>query len=126
MVSPFPHPWTRSRLSLKTQTISPHIGTIRLVHAHHHASRFDDGVSRFALCELEFVGRLIGDRGSDNLPADINSYMGSGSAPLHVDDLTFELIARAKLHGTSSGLHCSSQFIAAACNYTFGLLRRDI
>ena len=56
----------------------------RLVHAHHHARRFDDGVSRFALFELEFVRRLIGDRGSDNLSTDIDSDMGSGGALLHL------------------------------------------
>src|SRR5215467_3595623 len=93
---------------------APHTG-INLVYANHQAGCLYDGVSRFALCELEFVGRLIGDRGSDNLPADINSYMGGSSALLHVDDLTLELIARAEFHRTSSDLHHSSQFIAAGC-----------
>src|SRR3974377_464631 len=79
--------------------------TLERLDAHHDASRFDDGVSRFALFELEFVRRLIGDRSSDNLFCDIDSNMRSGSALLHLDDLTFELIARADFHRTSSDLH---------------------
>jgi len=55
----------------------------RLVHAHHHARRFDDGVSCFAFFELKFVSRLIGDRGSDKLSTDIDLHMGSGGALFH-------------------------------------------
>ena len=86
MVSPSACSGRNVRLSLKKQTISPDLETTRLVHAHHDASRFDDGVSRFTLFEVEIVHRLIGDRGSDNLSADIDSNMGSGSALLHLDD----------------------------------------
>jgi len=73
---PSPCPGSDVRLSLEKQTISPHIETTRLVYTHHDAGRFDDGVSRFALFELKFVCRLIGDRGSDNLSADVDSNMG--------------------------------------------------
>jgi hypothetical protein len=104
----------RCPLILKKQAISPHFGTARLVHAHHDAGRFDDGVSRFTLFEFKFVRRLNRDRGGDNLSADIDSNMGSGSALLHFNDLTFELIARADLHQPSSNLHHSSRFIAPA------------
>jgi hypothetical protein len=52
--------------------------------------------SRFSLFDLEFVSRLIGDRGSDNLSTYIDSNVGSGRALFHLDDLTFELIARAE------------------------------
>jgi hypothetical protein len=74
MVSPSPRRGRDVCLSLKKQTITPHIGKV-LVYAHHHAGCLDDGVSRFALFELEFVSRLIGDRGSDNLSADVDSNM---------------------------------------------------
>ena len=86
------------RLSLKKQTYGAHIGTARLVHAHHDTRRLDDGASRFALFELEIVHRLIGDRGSDNLTADVNPNMGCGGALFHFGDLTFEMIARAEFH----------------------------
>jgi hypothetical protein len=52
----------------------------KLVHSHHHAGRLDDGVSRFAFFELEFVHGLIGDRGGDGLTADVNPNMGCGGA----------------------------------------------
>src|SRR5215469_6631102 len=72
--------------------------TERLVHSHHDAGRLDDGVSRFALFELEIVHRLIGDRSGNGLTADVNPNMGCGGTLFHVGDLTFEVIARAKFH----------------------------
>jgi hypothetical protein len=74
----------------------------RLVHAHHDASRLDDGVSCFALLELEIVHRLIGDRGSDGLTADVNPNMGCGGALFNFGDLTFEVIARLSFMKMSS------------------------
>jgi hypothetical protein len=48
------------RLSLKKQTISPQIGTTRLVHAHHHTGRFVDGVSCFAFSSLSSSADSLG------------------------------------------------------------------
>jgi len=70
MVKSFPHCGEIVRLPLKTRQLARTLE--RLVHAQHHAARFDDGVSRFAFFELESGCRLIGDRGSDNLSADID------------------------------------------------------
>src|SRR5436305_478560 len=45
-----------------------------LVRSQHHVGRIDDGVSPFALFELELVHRPIGNRGSDGLTADVNGH----------------------------------------------------
>src|SRR6185312_1096389 len=68
----------------------------------HHAARLDHRIGRFAGREAELVGRFVGDRGGEDLPADVDADMRGCRALLHLDDASFELIARAELHDLHS------------------------
>jgi hypothetical protein len=76
-----------------------------LVHPHHHAGGLDDGVNGLALFELQLVRRLIGNRSSDCLAADIDADMGGCCSLLDLDNLAFELIACAEFYAMRSWLN---------------------
>src|SRR5262245_36790498 len=94
----------------------------RLVRAHHHAGRLDDGVGGLALFELELVNRVIGDGCGDDRAADVDTDMRGRCAFFHIDDLAFELIARAKFHGNPL-LVSFSRCEAVACKNLLTLRR---
>src|SRR5262249_26519148 len=81
----------------------PHSQFTGLIHAHHHAGSLDYGVSRLALFELQLVRRLIGNRSSQYLSADIDTDMGGCCALFDFDDRSLELIACTEFHAMSSG-----------------------
>src|ERR1700733_5773905 len=52
--------------------------------------------------DAQFIDRLIGDRGGDDLAvADVDADMGSGGALFHFDDGAFDLVACTDAHGGS-------------------------
>ena len=71
------------------------------INAHHHTARLDDGISRLSGGELQFVSRLVGDRGGHDLSPDIDANVRCGRASFHFDDLAFELVARAEFRDVS-------------------------
>jgi hypothetical protein len=61
-------------------------------------STLDDRIGGLALCQLQLIGRFVGDRGRDDRTADVDENVGRRLAFLHIRNFPFENIARAELH----------------------------
>src|SRR5215467_13953986 len=76
--------------------------TIRLAaksFSYHHVGRLDDRPGLVSFLEVKIGHCFVGDgRGNDDPLTNVNPHMRGRCAPCHVDDLTLELIACAKLH----------------------------
>src|SRR5262249_42101895 len=68
----------------------------------HHVGRLDNGDGRLTFGELQLINGLVCYRSSHHGSAEIDTDMRRGGALNDVNNLAFELIARADLHGLSS------------------------
>src|SRR5262245_27553845 len=69
------------------------------VEADHDVRGLDDGIGLLACLQAELVDRLVGDRGRDDGPVDVETDMGGGGALLDLDDPALEAVSGADLHG---------------------------